>query len=582
MNNHEKSGYLNFCNSLNKSFITTINLRVAKTPLLVLCLILDLLPGRKKSEMALSPLRECNESTSPTSSNNWANNRQPQANSHRKKYDVTDYDLIEVIGKGGYGEVRVVRKKETKEVFAMKSLLKKKMIEKNQVHYVQTERDLMVTADNWLLVKLYLSFQDAVHLYFVMEFCPGLVFTIQCGDLMKLLIKEDVFSENVTRFYMAECARAIAVLHEMDYVHRDLKPDNILIAKDGHIKLSDFGLAKASVQTGVDTISKWQGEVRKLQSEMNETMTSSPTAAAGGEGQGHPTLELQSKEYQEQDKSQSPKEEDIRQQQQTYKNNRSLLYSTVGTPNYIAPEVLSRKGYGNECDWWSLGVIMFECLCGYPPFYHESPLGTCKKILKFCVWLMKTVTSPICMRFFLKKIHQEHLRIPKSCKLSKEAKDCIFRLVCSRSKRLNFNQLKKHVFFKNVPWHDLHLMHPPFKPNLSHDADTRYFEKVEHVGLNICSSPEESLSEDLKEDNVLPQTLPQQADCDSSDGTLPSNHLANVKETVDDSISSNCDDVIGFANGNVRSKKEKNHFYGFTFERIPLDKIDIFQNDHED
>jgi len=121
----------------------------------------------------------------------------------------------------------------------------------------------MATVDNWLLVKLFLSFQDTNNLYFVMEFCAG-------GDLMKLLIKEDIFPEDVTRFYMAECARAIAVLHEMDYVHRDLKPDNILIARDGHIKLSDFGLAKASIDTGADTISKWQGEVSKLKSKARE------------------------------------------------------------------------------------------------------------------------------------------------------------------------------------------------------------------------------------------------------------------------------------------------------------------------
>ncbi|ETO13036.1 serine/threonine protein kinase Orb6 [Reticulomyxa filosa] len=138
----------------------------------------------------------------------------------RSKHHVNNYELIAVIGKGGYGEVRVVRKKDTQEVFAMKSLLKKKMIEKKAIE-----------SHNWLLVKLYLSFQDTVNLYFVMEYCPG-------GDLMKLLIKEDIFPEDVTRFYMAECARAIAVIHEMDYVHRDLKPDNILIARDGHIKLS--------------------------------------------------------------------------------------------------------------------------------------------------------------------------------------------------------------------------------------------------------------------------------------------------------------------------------------------------------
>jgi len=200
-----------------------------------------------------------------------ANARAPQRSHSYRKHHVNDYELISVIGKGGYGEVRVVRKNDSKEVFAMKTLLKKKMIEKKQINHVRTERDLMVNVDNWLLVKLHCSFQDSVNLYFVMEFCPG-------GDLMKLLIKEDIFPEDVTRFYMAECARAIAVIHEMDYVHRDLKPDNILISKDGHIKLSDFGLAKANVDPGADTISKWQGEVSKLRADANDGMTPSPVS----------------------------------------------------------------------------------------------------------------------------------------------------------------------------------------------------------------------------------------------------------------------------------------------------------------
>merc|ERR1719273_430521 len=114
---------------------------------------------------------------------------------------------------------------------------KKKMTKKKQQNHVRTERDLMVNVDHWLLVRLFWSFQDDMYLYLVMEYCPG-------GDLMKILIKEDILSEPVTRFYMAECAAAIFHLHELDYVHRDLKPDNILISKDGHLKLSDFGLAK--------------------------------------------------------------------------------------------------------------------------------------------------------------------------------------------------------------------------------------------------------------------------------------------------------------------------------------------------
>jgi len=552
-----------------------------------------------------------------------ANEQSNKAYNHHRKYHINDYELISVIGKGGYGEVRVVRKKDTKEVFAMKSLLKKKMIEKKQINHVRTERDLMVNVDNWLLVKLYISFQDTTNLYFVMEFCPG-------GDLMKLLIKEDIFPEDVTRFYMAECARAIAVIHEMDYVHRDLKPDNILIAKDGHIKLSDFGLAKASIDSGADTISKWQGEVSKLRADAKDAVTPSPISENDGENshsqpnnnnitsntnsnsksnkknantntnnektpgdkkgqkkkgftfkisifgndkeKNQENEEAANEAEREASNESSIKErspvpppnheatQKLKSKQEAYKSNRQLLYSAVGTPNYIAPEVLNRKGYGNECDWWSLGVIMFECLCGYPPFYHETPIGTCKKILRY----------------------REYLRIPKHCNLSKEAKDCIFQLICTRSKRMNFSQLKKHAFFKNVPWHDLRTMRPPFKPVIEHEADTRYFDKVKDVDLAI-PVPEEP---EIVDDHTAEEDANEQG---ARHVPLSNKTTKNTQHKKKQSSFNNINtkDIeknpgsLGAENGLLSVKSDRNHFYGFTFERIPLEKKDIFQDNGE-
>merc|ERR550525_1477987 len=100
---------------------------------------------------------------------------------------------------------------------------KKEMIAKNQVAHIRAERNLLALADNPWLVKLFFSFQDYTYLYLVMEYCPG-------GDLMTILMREDILTEDQTRFYMAELAMAIHAVHELDFVHRDLKPDNILIA----------------------------------------------------------------------------------------------------------------------------------------------------------------------------------------------------------------------------------------------------------------------------------------------------------------------------------------------------------------
>merc|ERR1719216_207095 len=359
----------------------------------------------------------------------------PNNTKQKKKMSKNDYSVVRVIGKGGYGEVRVVRNKNDKKVYAMKTLLKKKMIEKKQQKHVRTERDLMVNVDHWLLVRLYWSFQDDTYLYLVMEYCPG-------GDLMKILIKEDILSEPVTRFYMAECAAAIFHLHELDYVHRDLKPDNMLISKDGHLKLSDFGLAK-HYDTAVHNVT-------------NEVITKYQNESLKGGDSSSPT---------------ATKEKMMLFKQRNKKNrkNRALLYSAVGTPNYIAPEVFTKKGYGEECDWWSLGVILFECVVGYPPFYADTPMHTVKRIVNY----------------------QKTLRIPKEANLSKSCKDVIFRLICAPKKRLSYHQLKRHGWFKRVPWHNLAAMKPPWIPRTERDDDTRYFEEVKNADNDLVKAAKE-------------------------------------------------------------------------------------------
>merc|ERR1719433_1428901 len=133
---------------------------------------------------------------------------------------------------------------------------KKEMIAKHQVSHIKAERDLLAAADNTWLVKLLYSFQDDTWLYLVMEYCAG-------GDLMTILMRDDILSETSTRFYMSELAMAINSVHELKFVHRDLKPDNVLISNTGHVKLSDFGLAK-----GFDSddtfISKYQKQSGKF------------------------------------------------------------------------------------------------------------------------------------------------------------------------------------------------------------------------------------------------------------------------------------------------------------------------------
>ncbi|KIO12984.1 hypothetical protein M404DRAFT_13061 [Pisolithus tinctorius Marx 270] len=339
----------------------------------------------------------------------------------RTRLGLDDFRTVKVIGKGAFGEVRLVQKADTGKIYAMKTLKKEEMLKKDQLAHVRAERDVLAESNSPWVVQLFYSFQDTQTLYLIMEFLPG-------GDLMTMLIKYDTFSEDVTRFYMAECVLAIEAVHNLGFIHRDIKPDNILIDKDGHIKLSDFGLSTGFHKQHDSSY------YQKLLESANNTQTS---AARNSVMVNAIHLTISSKD-----------------QIATWKaNRRKLAYSTVGTPDYIAPEIFQQKGYGDECDWWSLGAIMFECLVGYPPFCSESTHETYQKIMQW----------------------QYYLAFPDDVHLSREAEDVVRRLITSADRRLRVDKIKSHPFFYGVNWDSIHQIDPPFVPNLRSMTDTQYF-----------------------------------------------------------------------------------------------------------
>ncbi|XP_056008615.1 citron Rho-interacting kinase-like isoform X2 [Ostrea edulis] len=153
------------------------------------------------------------------------------------RISMEDFEVKDVIGRGHFGEVQVVREKSTGTVHALKTLHKHETLAQHEISFFEEERDIMALSNSPWITKLHYAFQDSLNLYLVMEFHAG-------GDLLSLLSRyDDIFEERMAKFYIAEMTLAIQALHCMGYVHRDIKPENILIDIQGHIKLVDFGSA---------------------------------------------------------------------------------------------------------------------------------------------------------------------------------------------------------------------------------------------------------------------------------------------------------------------------------------------------
>ncbi|GFS17578.1 serine/threonine-protein kinase LATS1 [Elysia marginata] len=366
----------------------------------------------------------------------------------RAKMDPCMFDKIKTLGVGAFGEVALVRKKDVGSLYAMKTLTKSNVIKRNQVAHVKAERDILAEADNEWVVKLYYSFQDEQNLYFVMDYVPG-------GDLMGQLIRKEILDEPLARFYIAELVLAIESVHRMGFIHRDIKPDNILIDKDGHIKLTDFGLC-----TGF----RWTHNSKYYQKDGSHARQDS--------------MEVNC-QLDEKCRCEILKPLEQRRQRE---QKRGQAHSLVGTPNYIAPEVLLRLGYTKVCDWWSVGVILYEMVIGQPPFYANTPLETQYKVIHW----KDTLNMQHCMN------------------ISPAAQDLIRQLLQGPESRLGRNgaqEIKQHPFFATINFEGLRRQPAPEKPTIRFLTDTSNFDPVDPDKLRTNDSDAGSKKTDSKTEN---------------------------------------------------------------------------------
>ncbi|KAM9778568.1 rho-associated protein kinase 2-like isoform X1 [Syngnathus typhle] len=300
---------------------------------------------------------------------------------------LEDFEKVKLIGRGAYGEVQLVRHKASRKVYAMKKLNKFEMIKRSDSAFFWEERHIMAFSNSPWVIQLCCAFQDDRHLYMVMEFMAG-------GDMVTLTMNYDI-PEEWARFYTAEAVLALDAIHSLGFIHRDVKPDNMLLDQHGHLKLADFGTCMKMDSTG---------------------MVRCDTA--------------------------------------------------VGTPDYISPEVLQSQGseghYGRECDWWSVGVFIYELLVGVTPFYAESLVGTYGNIMN----------------------HKNSLSFPDDVEMSQGAKNLICAFLTDREIRLGrtgVEEIKRHPFFKSDHWtfDNIRETVAPVVPELNSDIDTSNFDDFE-------------------------------------------------------------------------------------------------------
>ncbi|KFK27959.1 hypothetical protein AALP_AA8G453600 [Arabis alpina] len=325
----------------------------------------------------------------------------------KDRTSIEDFEIIKPISRGAFGRVFLARKRATGDLFAIKVLKKSDMIRKNAVESILAERNILISIRNPFVVRFFYSFTCRENLYLVMEYLNG-------GDLFSLLRNLGCLDEDMARIYIAEVVLALEYLHSVPIIHRDLKPDNLLINQDGHIKLTDFGLSKVGLINSTDDLS------------------------------GDSSLGNSAFFAEDETKSQQSQGRDSRKK-----------HAVVGTPDYLAPEILLGMGHGKTADWWSVGVILFEVLVGIPPFNAETPQQIFENIIN------RDIPWP---------------NVPEE--ISYEAYDLINKLLTEnpvqRLGATGAGEVKQHAFFKDINWDTLARQKAMFVPS-AEPQDTSYF-----------------------------------------------------------------------------------------------------------
>ena len=289
--------------------------------------------------------------------------------------DLSDYELYEIIGRGSFGMVRLVKNKLTSKYSALKMMVKTEMIKQKQVDHIFSEISIMNGVNHPFLVCMEGIAQDECYFYILMEFVGG-------GELFTYLRTMQSLTESEAKFFASQVVLMFEYLHSHDIVYRDLKPENLLISKDGYLKLIDFGFAKRI---------------------------------------------------------------------------KGRSYTLCGTPEYLAPEILLRKGHGKAVDWWCLGILIYEMVVGMDPFSADNPIQIYKNILE------NRIFFPASMPKHVKRLIKNLLRSDLDKRFG--------------NLRRGVEDIKKHRWFNEIDFNEIRKkkVKAVFKPEMVGEGDTNNF-----------------------------------------------------------------------------------------------------------
>nr|AML78029.1 putative LOV domain-containing protein [Lindsaea linearis] len=300
---------------------------------------------------------------------------------------------LKPLGFGDTGSVHLVELRGSGELFAIKAMEKSVMLNRNKVHRACAEREILAALDHPLLPTLYASFQTKTHVCLVTDFCPG-------GELFLVLDRQPlkVFSEETAKFYSAEIVIALEYLHCQGIIYRDLKPENVLLQKNGHIVLTDFDLSFiTSCKPQLIKPERPPGKGRKRRPLPPPFFMAEPVNSSN---------------------------------------------SFVGTEEYIAPEVITGAGHSSAVDWWAVGILLYEMIYGRTPFRGKNRQKTFANILHKDLTFPSSIPASLAARQLINGLLH---------------RDPVNRL----GSKTGAHEIKQHAFFRGINWPLIRDMPPP-------------------------------------------------------------------------------------------------------------------------